>query len=80
MDDAPLLIAVTASREYTGSILSIQGDLFAFGSMLYEIMTGHAPYHGLPDEEIRTRCSKGEFPKTEFLRAFGSIIRKFWQG
>jgi hypothetical protein len=80
MDDSPLLIAVTASHEYPGSLLSVQGDLFAFGSVLYEIMTGHAPYNGLPDEEIRTRYSKGEFPNTEFLQAIGSIIRKCWQG
>jgi serine/threonine protein kinase len=79
MDNSPLLIAVTASHEHPRSVLSVQGDLFAFGSVLYEIMTGQAPYNGLTDEEIRTRYSKGEFPNTEFLQAIGSIIRKCWQ-
>ena len=34
---SPLLIAVTASHECPGPLLSIKGDLFALGSVLYEI-------------------------------------------
>lgn len=80
MDGSPLSIVVTASHECPGSLLSVQGDLFAFGSVLYEIMTRQAPYNGLSDEEISTRYSKGEFPNTEFLQAIGGIIRRCWQG
>ncbi|RDL37127.1 uncharacterized protein BP5553_04560 [Venustampulla echinocandica] len=80
IDGSPLPIAVTASHEYPGSLVFVQGDLFAFGSSLYEIMTGHAPYNGLTDKEIHTLYSKGEFPNTEFLQAIGSTIRKCWHG
>lgn len=80
IDGSPLSIAVTASHEYPGPLLSVQGDLFAFGSVLYEIMTRQAPYNGLSDEEISTRYSKGEFPNIEFLQVIGDIIRRCWQG
>jgi serine/threonine protein kinase len=81
IDGSPLLIAVTASHEYPGPLLSPQGDLFAFASVLYEIMSGDMPYRGLSDEEICGRYSKGEFPDTEPLpTAIGSVIRKCWQG
>ncbi|PSN59004.1 kinase-like protein, partial [Corynespora cassiicola Philippines] len=80
LDGSPLLIAVTASHEYPGTILSVQGDLFAFGSVLYEIMTGKAPYAELPEDEILGRYSKGDFPDTDSLQATGNVIRKCWQG
>lgn len=31
---------------------TVQTDIFAFGSTLYEIMTGTRPYHDLADEEV----------------------------
>ncbi|KAF1914468.1 kinase-like domain-containing protein [Ampelomyces quisqualis] len=80
LDGSPLLIAVTASHEYPGPTLSVQGDLFAFGSVLYEIMTGKAPYAELADDEILGRYSKGDFPETDSLQATGNVIRKCWQG
>jgi serine/threonine protein kinase len=80
LDGSPLLIAVTASHEYPGPALSIQGDIFAFGSVLYEIMTGNAPYRDLAEDEILSRYSKGVFPDTSSLQAIGGVIRKCWQG
>lgn len=80
LDGSPLLIAVTASHEYPGPALSVQGDLFAFGSVLYEMMTGKAPYTELADDEILGRYAKGDFPATESLHAIGNVIRKCWQG
>ena len=80
LDGSPLLVAVTASHRYPGLALSIKGDLFAFGSVLYEIMTGVAPYHTLSEADIYARYSKGEFPETKSLQAIGSIVRKCWQG
>lgn len=80
IDGSPLLIAVTASHEYPGPLLSIKGDLFALGSVLYELMTGDSPFSGLSDKEIRSRYLKGEFPYTESLQAVGNVIRKCWQG
>lgn len=80
LDGSPLLIAVTASHEYPGSVSSAKGYLFAFGSMLYEILTGNAPYTKPLDDEIHARYSKGEFPDTVSLGAIGIIIRECWQG
>lgn len=79
VDGSPLLVAVTASHEHPESILSPIGDLFAFGSVLYEIMTGNTPYAALSEDEICTRYSKGEFPDTTFLKDVGGIIRNCWQ-
>lgn len=41
IDGSSLLIAVTTIHEYPGPLLSSQGDLFAFGCVFYEILTGH---------------------------------------
>ncbi|KAF7443890.1 spindle assembly checkpoint kinase [Pyrenophora tritici-repentis] len=80
LNGSPLLIAVTPSHEYPGPALSVQGDLFAFGSVLYEIMTGNVPYADLTEDEILDRYVKRDFPDTDFLRVIGEITRKCWQG
>jgi len=80
LDGSPLLIAVTASHEYPGPALSVQGDLFAFGSLLYEIMTGDAPYADLSEDDILARYSEGDFPDTDSWESIGEVIRKCWKG
>jgi serine/threonine protein kinase len=80
LDGSPLLVIVTESHEFPGPLLSTRADIFAFGSVLYEIMTRHAPYEGWNEREIRARYLKGEFPETESLQAIGTIIKKCWQG
>ena len=80
MDGSPLLVLVTESHEFPGPLLSIQADLFAFGGVLYEIMTTHAPYEGLDETEIRARYLKGKFPNTKALQGIGTVIEKCWQG
>lgn len=80
LDGSPLLVLVTESHAFPGSPLSIQADLFAFGSVIYEIMTTHCPYDGLDETEITARYASGKFPETESLGAVGTIINKCWQG
>ncbi|KAH6712138.1 kinase-like domain-containing protein [Leptodontidium sp. MPI-SDFR-AT-0119] len=80
LDGSPLLVAVTASHRCPGPAVSIQGDIFALGSTLYEIMTGDVPYHELPEEEVEARYSKGEFPETNFLGPIGDVITLCWHG
>jgi serine/threonine protein kinase len=80
IDGSPLLVAVTASHEYPGSLLSRQADIFALGCVLYEIMTGSIPYEGESEEVIQDRYTNNDFPTTECLGAFGLIIMKCWQG
>lgn len=80
LDGYELHIVVTSSHEYPGSLLSVRGDLFAFGSTLYQLLSGSRPYNGLSDEKICAHYSKGIFPETESLGVFGRIITKCWHG
>jgi serine/threonine protein kinase len=80
LDGSPLLVAVAPSHRSPGSALSIQGDIFALGSTLYEIMTGDVPYRALSEEEIHARYAIKEFPETKFLGPMGDIIASCWHG
>ncbi len=80
LDGSPLLIAVTASHERPGDLLCPEGDIFALGSTLYELMTDTRPYAGLADEEIEQRYKRGEFAETEELGEVGRVIRRCWEG
>lgn len=54
-------------------------DLFALGSLLYLIATGHESYHDLEDEdEVENRYRDGCFPNLEGV-IFAEIIRKCWR-
>ena len=78
LDGSPLLVSVTTSHQYLGPALSIQGDIFALGSTLYEIMTGNVPYHAFPEEEIKARYLQRQFPETKSLGPIGDIITHCW--
>ncbi|AEO55225.1 hypothetical protein MYCTH_2298848 [Thermothelomyces thermophilus ATCC 42464] len=80
IDGSPLLVIVTESHEFPGPRLSVQADLFALGSVLYEIMTGYPPYEELDDTEIRALYLNRKFPETASLGAIGTIIEQCWQG
>jgi serine/threonine protein kinase len=80
LDGSELLICIAPSHEYPGPVLSTQGDIFALGSVLYEIVTGSPPYVGLSDTEIEDRYKKGNFAETASLGEMGVIIRKCWLG
>ena len=80
IDGSSLLVAVTSSHRYPGSSLDVKADLFALGSVLYHIFTGHAPFEELTSQEIDQRFSKGEFPDTASLHRVGVIIKRCWQG
>ncbi|EUC40890.1 hypothetical protein COCMIDRAFT_107621 [Bipolaris oryzae ATCC 44560] len=79
LDGSSLLVAVTESHRYPGELLSTHADIFALGSVIYHIMTGTAPYHGLSDEQIDTLFQKSEFPSTISLGPVGQVITKCWQ-
>lgn len=80
IDGSALLVGVTASHESPGPLLSIQGDLFAFGCVLYELMTGHVPYEGKLEKEIHDLYKNGIFPDTNCLGAIGLVITRCWLG
>jgi len=62
LDGSELRVVVSASHCSPGDLDSIEGDVFALGSSMYEIMTGQAPYAGREEEEIEGLFSKSEFP------------------
>jgi len=65
--------------DFDQSVFNPADDIFAFGSICYEIITERPPYPQLDDESVRLQFIKGEFPATEGL-SFGSIITNCWNG
>lgn len=56
---------------------TVESDLFALGSTLFELMTGKAPYDGQPRESIEAFFREGIFPRVEEL-LLGEIIKGCW--
>jgi len=54
-----------------------KSDLFAFGSVLYYIMTGREPYDTLSDEEVMRIFEQRVFPDVGKLQC-GSTIKGCW--
>lgn len=55
---------------------NVTTDLFALGSTIYTIMTGHEPYLDLPDAEVEERYRKRQFPPVDAIigvKWFGNI-------
>ena len=54
-------------------------EVFALGSLVYEIMTGGEPYAELGDEEVMERFGREEFPDVEGL-VCGDVMMECWLG
>ncbi|EJP69068.1 spindle assembly checkpoint kinase [Beauveria bassiana ARSEF 2860] len=80
IDLSPLLVEVTTSHQYPGNLLSPQGDIFALGSILYEVTAGKRPYVGLSDTTIQSRFQKGDFPEVSSIGSLGHVIVTCWNG
>ncbi|KAG6010372.1 hypothetical protein E4U21_006936 [Claviceps maximensis] len=82
IDSSELLIGVTESHLHPTNPVSVQGDIFAFASAVYEVFTGEKPYASLslPDHEITQRYKSNIFPDTHSLGRVGRIIRNCWEG
>ncbi|KAL7933604.1 kinase-like domain-containing protein [Trichoderma chlorosporum] len=57
---------------------SVYSELFAFGSLLYEVETTYEPYHDKNDGELEELYGMGQYPDTTHL-ILGETIRKCWQ-
>lgn len=57
---------------------TVQSDLFALGSALYELVVGQQPYEGSSHESIESFFRQGKFPSAEGL-LLGDGIRGCWQ-
>jgi hypothetical protein len=66
-----------------GTHSDVKSDLFALGTSIYEIMTGHEPFPELDEhndrEEIERRYRIGKFPCVNSVLG-GDIIHKCWKG
>lgn len=56
---------------------TVESDLFALGSTLFELITGRAPYEGQRRESIEALFIEGAFPSVEGL-LLGEVIRRCW--
>lgn len=61
---------------------SVACELFALGSMIFEIWTTQQPYEDLADEEAEKRYGRCEFPtlKDPIPSEIAQVIRKCWLG
>lgn len=59
---------------------SVQSDLFALGSTIYEIFLGKRPYEGMEDEEIQRLFSDKVFPTLDGIgdQKWRNIVLKCW--
>lgn len=57
---------------------SIQSEVFALGSTLYEVETTQQPYHNKSDKDIKDLFGAEDFPDTSALM-LGGVISKCWR-
>jgi len=57
----------------------VQDDLFALGSVLYELYTGSRPYEGVADDEVVRLYCQGVFPVTKHV-PIGGVVLSCWTG
>jgi serine/threonine protein kinase len=80
----PMEEVYETTHKLPGKAISIETEVFAFGSTLYEIMTGCQPYHELFSPNLNHRdgiiklFKENKFPSTQGLGDAGHIISKCW--
>ena len=56
-----------------------RAELFALGTLLYEIETGQKPFECLGDEEVQRKYGAGEFPVDVPNLKLGPLIYYYWE-
>lgn len=67
-----------APQPSDGSCPSIKEEIFAMGSVFYEIATTLKPYSHIETREVKRLYATGQFPETSNI-LLGSAIRKCWK-
>ncbi|EEP82058.1 predicted protein [Uncinocarpus reesii 1704] len=67
------------SYEDSGYKVGFQDDCFAFGSLVYFLLTREAPYKDLPDHEVVNLYVAGTFTDVSNW-PIGAVIEKCWRG
>lgn len=82
LDGSERLIVAAYTYDWPGGDnFRTRTDVFALGSVIYQIMTGSPPYHGLTEHEVELLYKKGEFPglaNLESLGMIGQLILRCW--
>lgn len=79
IDGEDSLICYETSHELPGiDTISEKCELFALGSVFYEIMTSSKPYKELSDDEICAAYTAGSYPRLDHLHACRQIISNCW--
>jgi serine/threonine protein kinase len=67
--------------EFSGQQPTVLTEIFAFGSVLFEIWTSRPPYVDQPTPEVRKKFIAGDFPLAEVKDIkMRKIIGKCWKG
>lgn len=80
IDGSELLVACPSSHEPPWSCTMIKADIFALGSVYYQIMTGNAPFDQYSDDDVKEFFKDGNYPEVMCLGAVGDIIENCWKG
>lgn len=59
--------------------VSLEAEIFAIGSLIYEISTEEAPYKDLKDEVVQGLFEERTFPDTSYV-VLGDIVMRCWTG
>jgi len=63
--------------DYKEAVFNPADDIFAFGSICYELITGGPLFPGLDDKSVERHFALGDFPETKDL-CFGNVIAGCW--
>lgn len=70
--------ASDSSHNVYGNIVTKETEVFALGFTLYEMVTGHPPFHDKFDSEVECLFRAREFPDVGDLAILGPVIKKCW--
>ncbi|KAI9805524.1 MAG: hypothetical protein M1825_000775 [Sarcosagium campestre] len=80
IDGAPALVSYETSHDHPRfASVSADSEIFALGSVMYEIVTGNPPYKDLSPEEIRNAYGRNDFPELQSVQIFGDPMAKCWR-
>lgn len=81
IDGLPFLTLYETSHSLPdASSMSVEREIFALDSNLYEIMTGCRPFDGMGACEIEHLFRRSSFPDLQQVRALGPVMFKCWNG